>query len=167
MKRCAPSTTLRGRVRSAKKAVEIIRELTAEAELGKTYLGKVVRVVNFGAFVEILPGVEGLLHISEIAEQRIGEVRDEIDEGDEVLVKVIDVDGQGRVRLSRKAVLREQRGETGAPPHEGGGHRPQSGGPAGHSHQGPRQDEGGHGAGHAGGPGGGRSRGPAGGGQGR
>ncbi len=96
---------------AAQKAVEIIKELTAEAELGKTYLGKVVRVVNFGAFVEVLPGVEGLLHISEIDEQRINEVRDVLDEGDEVLVKVIDIDGQGRVRLSRKAVLREQRGE--------------------------------------------------------
>ncbi len=118
---------------AARKAVEIIRELTAEAELNKTYLGKVVRVVNFGAFVEILPGVEGLLHISEIADRRIAEVRDEIDDGDEVLVKVIDIDGQGRVRLSRKALLREQRGEAGGadearPPREPGPRRP-SGGP--------------------------------------
>jgi polyribonucleotide nucleotidyltransferase len=89
------------------KAVEIIKELTAEAGLGKTYVGKVVRVVNFGAFVEILPGVEGLLHISEIADRRIGEVRDVLDEGDETMVKVIDIDAQGRVRLSRRAVLRE------------------------------------------------------------
>jgi len=100
---------------AARKAVEIIRELTAEAELGKTYLGKVVRVVNFGAFVEIIPGVEGLLHISEIAEKRINEVRDEIDEGEEVLVKVIEIDGD-RVRLSRKAVLREQRGAPAEEP---------------------------------------------------
>ena len=70
-------------------------------------MGKVVRVVNFGAFVEILPGVEGLVHISEIAEQRIKEVKDEINEGDEVLVKVIDIDAQGRVRLSRKAAMKE------------------------------------------------------------
>ena len=97
---------------AAQKAVAIIKELTAEAELGKTYLGKVVRVVNFGAFVEVLPGVEGLLHISEMDEHRINEVRDVMDEGHEVLVKVIDIDGQGRVRLSRKAVLREQRGEA-------------------------------------------------------
>jgi len=96
---------------AAKQAVEIIRELTAEAELGKTYVGKVVRVVNFGAFVEILPGVEGLLHISEIADRRIGEVRDVLDEGDETVVKVIDIDGQGRVRLSRRAAMRE-RGEV-------------------------------------------------------
>jgi polyribonucleotide nucleotidyltransferase len=92
---------------SAQKAVEIIRELTAEAELGKIYVGKVVRVVNFGAFVEILPGVEGLVHISEISDQRIREVKDEINEGDEVLVKVIDIDAQGRVRLSRKAAMKE------------------------------------------------------------
>jgi polyribonucleotide nucleotidyltransferase len=147
---------------AAKKAVEIIRELTAEAELGKTYLGKVVRVVNFGAFVEILPGVEGLLHISEIAEQRIAEVRDEIDEGEEVLVKVIDVDGQGRVRLSRKAVLREQRGEPAATPQEEGGPRPHHGTPGGHRHEGPRQEGGGHGPGSAG-RGGGRNRGSQGG----
>jgi polyribonucleotide nucleotidyltransferase len=94
--------------RSAQKAVEIIRELTAEAELGRIYVGKVVRVVNFGAFVEILPGVEGLLHISEIAEHRIKEVKDEINDGDEVLVKVIDIDAQGRVRLSRKAAAKER-----------------------------------------------------------
>ena len=97
---------------SALKAIEIIKEITAEAEVGKTYLGKVTRVVAFGAFVEILPGIEGLLHISEIAEHRVKEVTDEIHEGEEILVKVIDVDGD-RTRLSRKAVLREKRGETG------------------------------------------------------
>ncbi len=144
---------------AAKKAVEIIKELTAEAELGKTYLGKVVRVVNFGAFVEVLPGVEGLLHISEIAEQRIAEVKDEIDEGEEVLVKVIEIDGQGRVRLSRKAVLREQRGETGPPPEQEGEQRPHGGGPR---HGGPRPEGRG---GHGGGPD--RGRGPSGGGRGR
>jgi polyribonucleotide nucleotidyltransferase len=101
---------------AAQKAVQIIKELTAEAELGRTYLGKVVRVVNFGAFVEILPGVEGLLHISEIDERRIGEVRDVLDEGDETTVKVIDIDAQGRVRLSRRAALREQQGPAGAEP---------------------------------------------------
>jgi len=95
---------------AAQQAVDIIKELTAEAELGKIYVGKVVRVVNFGAFVEILPGVEGLLHISEIADRRIGEVRDVLDEGDETMVKVIDIDAQGRVRLSRRAAMSE-RGE--------------------------------------------------------
>jgi polyribonucleotide nucleotidyltransferase len=99
----------------AQEAVRIINELTAEAELGKTYMGKVVRVVNFGAFVAILPGVEGLLHISEIEDRRINEVRDVLDEGDETMVKVIDIDAQGRVRLSRRAVLREQKGESGEP----------------------------------------------------
>ena len=95
---------------AAQQAVAIVKELTAEAELNKTYLGKVVRVVNFGAFIEILPGVEGLCHISEIADQRIGEVRDVMDEGDETLVKVIDIDAQGRVRLSRRAAIRDQGG---------------------------------------------------------
>ncbi len=92
----------------AQQAAEIIRELTAEAELGKVYVGKVTRTTNFGAFVEILPGVEGLLHISEIAEHRVQVTTDEIEEGDEVLVKVTDIDGQGRVRLSRKAAMRER-----------------------------------------------------------
>ncbi|HMC83603.1 MAG TPA: polyribonucleotide nucleotidyltransferase [Candidatus Polarisedimenticolia bacterium] len=100
---------------SALKAIEIIKEITAEAEIGKTYLGKVVRIVAFGAFVEVLPGIEGLLHISEIAEHRVKTVQDEIQEGEEILVKVIDVDGD-RIRLSRKAVLREKRGEQGTPP---------------------------------------------------
>ena len=101
---------------SAQKAVDIIRELTAEAELGRIYLGKVVRVVNFGAFVEILPGVEGLQHISEISEQRIKEVRDEINDGDEVLAKVIDIDAQGRVRVSRKAAMKEAATKEGNKP---------------------------------------------------
>jgi polyribonucleotide nucleotidyltransferase len=97
---------------SAQKAIEIIREITAEAEIGKTYLGKVTRIANFGAFVEILPGMEGLLHISELAEHRVNEVKDEISEGEEILVKVLEVDGD-RIRLSRKAVLREKRIERG------------------------------------------------------
>jgi polyribonucleotide nucleotidyltransferase len=97
---------------SAQKAIDIIKEITAEAEPGKTYLGKVTRIANFGAFVEIMPGLEGLLHISEVAEHRVREVQDEIKEGDEILVKVLEVDGD-RVRLSRKAVLREKRQERG------------------------------------------------------
>jgi polyribonucleotide nucleotidyltransferase len=107
---------------SAQKAIDIVREITAEAEPGKTYLGKVTRIANFGAFVEILPGLEGLLHISELAEHRVREVKDEISEGDEILVKVLEVDGD-RIRLSRKAVLRERRiaegGEAPAEPAEG------------------------------------------------
>ena len=78
------------------------------AEIGKTYLGKVVRLVDFGAFVEIFPGTDGLLHISEIAENRIKEVRDELKEGDQILVKVLGIEGN-KIKLSRKAVLREQR----------------------------------------------------------
>ena len=90
---------------SAKKAITIIEELTASPELNKTYLGKVQRIADFGAFIEILPGIDGLLHVSEIAHYRVGEVRDELQEGDQVLVKVINVDPSGKVRLSRKALL--------------------------------------------------------------
>ncbi|HKZ57064.1 MAG TPA: polyribonucleotide nucleotidyltransferase [Thermodesulfovibrionales bacterium] len=93
---------------SAKKAMDIITSITAEAELGKIYLGKVKRVVDFGAFVEIFPGTEGLLHISQISDKRISKVTDEIKEKDEVLVKVIEIDKLGRIRLSRKEALREQ-----------------------------------------------------------
>jgi polyribonucleotide nucleotidyltransferase len=93
---------------SASKALQIIADITAVAEVGKTYLGKVVRLVDFGAFVEIFPGTDGLLHISEIAENRIREVRDELKEGDQILVKVLAIEGN-KIKLSRKAVLREQR----------------------------------------------------------
>jgi len=93
---------------AAKKALQIIGDLTATAEVGKTYLGKVVRLVDFGAFVEIFPGTDGLLHISEIAENRIKEVRDELKEGDQILVKVLGLEGN-KIKLSRKAVLKEQR----------------------------------------------------------
>jgi polyribonucleotide nucleotidyltransferase len=93
---------------SANKAIQIISDLTATAEVGKTYLGTVVRLVDFGAFVEIFPGTDGLLHISEIAENRIKEVRDELKEGDQILVKVLALEGN-KIKLSRKAVLKEQR----------------------------------------------------------
>jgi polyribonucleotide nucleotidyltransferase len=93
---------------SAEDALKMIRDVTATAEIGKTYLGKVVRIADFGAFVEIFPGTDGLLHISEIAEQRIRSVRDELKEGDQILVKVLAIEGN-KIRLSRKAVLREQR----------------------------------------------------------
>ena len=91
-----------------KKALQMIGDITATAEVGKTYLGKVVRLVDFGAFVEIFPGTDGLLHISEIAENRIKEVRDELKEGDQILVKVLALEGN-KIKLSRKAVLKEQR----------------------------------------------------------
>ncbi|MBM3801671.1 MAG: polyribonucleotide nucleotidyltransferase [Acidimicrobiia bacterium] len=93
---------------SANKAIQMIKDITAEAEMGKIYLGKVVRLADFGAFVEIFPGTDGLLHISEVAEHRIRDVKDELKEGDQLLVKVIGIDGQ-KIKLSRKAVLREQR----------------------------------------------------------
>src|SRR5438874_2030709 len=93
---------------SARKALQIISDITATAEVGKTYLGKVVRLVDFGAFVEIFPGTDGLLHISEIAETRIKEVRDELKEGDQILVKVLALEGN-KIKLSRRAVLKEQR----------------------------------------------------------
>jgi polyribonucleotide nucleotidyltransferase len=97
---------------SAAKALQIIGELTATAEVGKTYLGKVSRLADFGAFVEILPGTDGLLHISEVAEHRIKDIRDELKEGDQVLVKVLSIEGN-RIRLSRKAILKEQRAKMG------------------------------------------------------
>jgi len=89
-------------------ALAMIREVTASAEIGKTYLGKVVRLADFGAFVEIFPGTDGLLHISEISEQRIRDVRDELKLGDQVLVKVLSIEGN-KIRLSRKALIKEAR----------------------------------------------------------
>jgi polyribonucleotide nucleotidyltransferase len=94
--------------KSAEEALKMIRDVTATAEMGKTYLGTVVRIAEFGAFVEIFPGTDGLLHISEIAEARIRAVRDELKEGDQILVKVLAIEGN-KIRLSRKAVLRDQR----------------------------------------------------------
>ena len=97
---------------SAAKALQMIGDITATAEVGKTYLGTVSRLADFGAFVEILPGTDGLLHISEVAEHRIKDIRDELKEGDQVLVKVLAVEGN-RIRLSRKAILKEQRAKMG------------------------------------------------------
>src|SRR5467141_3556273 len=89
-------------------ALAMVRDVTASAEIGKTYLGKVVRLAEFGAFVELFPGTDGLLHISEISEHRIRDVRDELKLGDQVLVKVLSIEGN-KVRLSRKALIREAR----------------------------------------------------------
>ena len=94
------------------RALQMINDLTAVPEIGKTYLGKVVRLAEFGAFVEIFPGTDGLLHVSEIAEHRVKEVKDELREGDQILVKVLTIEGN-RIKLSRKAVLREQRAKLG------------------------------------------------------
>jgi polyribonucleotide nucleotidyltransferase len=105
---------------SAQKAISIIQELTATPELNKTYLGKVQRITDFGAFVEIMPGTDGLLHVSEIASHRVKDVRDELKEGEQILVKVINIDPTGKIRLSRKALLQEDGTAAGAP--AGAGH---------------------------------------------
>jgi polyribonucleotide nucleotidyltransferase len=93
---------------AADRCIQMVTDICAVAEVGKTYLGKVVRIVDFGAFVEIFPGTDGLLHISEISENRIKQVRDELKEGDQILVKVLALEGN-KIKLSRKAILREQR----------------------------------------------------------
>jgi polyribonucleotide nucleotidyltransferase len=93
---------------SANRAMQMVADIAAVAEVGKTYLGKVVRIADFGAFVEIFPGTDGLLHISEISESRIKNVRDELKEGDQILVKVLALEGN-KIKLSRKAILKEQR----------------------------------------------------------
>jgi polyribonucleotide nucleotidyltransferase len=93
---------------AADRAIQMVTDICAVAEVGKTYLGKVVRIVDFGAFVEIFPGTDGLLHISEISENRIKQVRDELKEGDQILVKVLGLEGN-KIKLSRKAILKEQR----------------------------------------------------------
>ncbi len=123
---------------AARKAVAIIEELTATPELNKTYLGKVVRVVEFGAFVEIIPGTDGLLHVSEMAHHHVQDPRSEVKEGDQILVKVVNIDPSGKIRLSRKALL--EAAEGGAPAAEGGGQpggRPHGGGHD-HGHRGDR-----------------------------
>ena len=109
-------------LQAAQQAVAIIEELTASVELGKTYMGKVVRIVDFGAFVEIMPGTDGLLHVSEIAHERVNEVRDVLAEGDTVMVKVLTIDPMGKVRLSKKALIPLPEGMV-APP-EGSSDRP-------------------------------------------
>ncbi len=98
---------------AAKRAIQMVKDLTASPEVGKTYLGKVTRIVDFGAFVEIFPGTEGLLHISEIAQHRIRQVRDELKLDDQILVKCLALEGN-KIRLSRRAVLSEQRGKAKA-----------------------------------------------------
>ena len=115
---------------SARRAIEIIQELTATPELNKSYLGKVQRITDFGAFVEIMPGIDGLLHVSEIAKHRVNDVRDEMKEGDQLMVKVINIDPSGKVRLSRKALLEgpDEGGEAGGPPREHS-HAPRHDGP--------------------------------------
>ena len=100
--------------RAMREAVEIIKGLTAEAEVGKVYTGKITRLMNFGAFCEILPGKEGLIHVSQLSNKFIKDVASEVKVGDVMQVKVIEIDAQNRVNLSRKAVLDEECGA--APP---------------------------------------------------
>jgi polyribonucleotide nucleotidyltransferase len=100
---------------AAQKAIGIIQELTATAELNKTYMGKVQRITDFGAFVEIMPGTDGLLHVSEIANHRVKDVRDELKEGQQILVKVINIDPTGKIRLSRKALLTDEAAKAPEP----------------------------------------------------
>ena len=117
---------------SAQRAIAIIQELTATPELNKSYLGTVQRITDFGAFVEIMPGVDGLLHVSEIAKHRVQDVRNELKEGEQLMVKVINIDPSGKVRLSRKALL-----EGPDAPADGEGSAPRSHEPREH---GPRHD---------------------------
>ncbi len=116
-------------------ALAMVRDVTASAEIGKTYLGKVVRLAEFGAFVELFPGTDGLLHISEISEHRIRDVRDELKLGDQVLVKVLSIEGN-KVRLSRKALIKEAREKQQKAAASGGSQQGPTGGdepPAGES----------------------------------
>jgi len=118
---------------AAARAIAMIQELTATPELEKSYLGRVERITDFGAFVEIMPGVDGLLHVSEIANYRVKDVRDELKEGEQIMVKVINVDPSGKVRLSRKALLGPDEGTAPREP------RPVPDGPIDdRSHGGPR-----------------------------
>ncbi|MCK4377761.1 MAG: S1 RNA-binding domain-containing protein, partial [Deltaproteobacteria bacterium] len=96
---------------AADMAIAMIRDLTQEAEVGKIYLGKVQKIMDFGAFVEIFPGTDGLVHISQLAPERVRNVRDVLKEGEEVLVKVLEVDRQGKIKLSRKDALDEKKGK--------------------------------------------------------
>jgi polyribonucleotide nucleotidyltransferase len=157
---------------SAKMAIEMIERLTESPEIGKNYTGEVRRVEGYGAFVEILPGRDGLLHISEMAPYRVGEVTDIVKEGDEIEVKVISIDEQNKIRLSRKAVIMEApdydpaKYEGMGVPEPAGGDRGGRGGDRGGRGRGPRErgrgrggDRGGRGrSGDRGGDRGGRSR---------
>ncbi|GAI52120.1 unnamed protein product, partial [marine sediment metagenome] len=99
---------------SVRKAIKIIEELTRDVEVGVVYTGKVMRVMSFGAFVEILPGKEGLVHISELADYRVDKVEDVVKVGDEITVQVTEIDNMGRVNLSRRAVFKESSQVPGA-----------------------------------------------------
>ncbi|QJQ96508.1 MULTISPECIES: polyribonucleotide nucleotidyltransferase [Halomonadaceae] len=94
---------------AAKRAIDTVLAITAEAEIGKLYKGKVVRIADFGAFINIMPGTDGLVHISQIVQERVNDVRDFLNEGDEVIVKVLDIDNRNRVKLSMKEITPEEK----------------------------------------------------------
>ena len=103
---------------AVQQAIAMIQALTREAEVGKIYLGTVRKIAEFGAFVELFPGTDGLIHISELSDKRVKSVSDVLKEGDEVMVKVISIDKSGKIRLSRKEALAERAG-TAVPPAPG------------------------------------------------
>jgi polyribonucleotide nucleotidyltransferase len=92
-------------------ALEMVNAITAEAEVGRIYNGKVARIVDFGAFVTILPGKDGLVHISQISQERVENVNEHLEEGQDVLVKVLDTDARGRIKLSIKEISEEERAD--------------------------------------------------------
>ena len=151
---------------SAVKAVQMVENLTREVKVGDIYTGKVARLMNFGAFVEILPGKDGLVHISELSEHHVAQVEDEVDIGDEITVVVSEIDSMGRINLSRRALLQGDDVEGGSEPALArsrtaprGGPRPQGRRPNGGGRGGSRQGSGGQG-GPRGGQGGPRGGGP-------
>jgi polyribonucleotide nucleotidyltransferase len=131
---------------SAEKAKAMVESLTKSVQVGETYLGTVTRLMNFGAFVAILPGKEGLVHISQLAPQRVERVEDVVKIGDQIMVKVVEIDSQGRINLSRKAIMGggDENGSASAPapaPREeaaAGGER--NGAPRGRGRRPPRRD---------------------------
>ncbi|MBW8064843.1 MAG: S1 RNA-binding domain-containing protein, partial [Nitrospira sp.] len=104
---------------SAQKAKDMIHRLTEEVEVGKIYLGTVRKIMDFGAFVEILPGTDGLVHISQLAHRRVNAVTEEVSEGEQILVKVLEVDRQGKIRLSRKEAMPAQAAVSAKEPSAG------------------------------------------------
>jgi len=125
---------------AAQKAIEMIENLTKEVEVGAIYTGNVMRLMNFGAFVEVLPGKEGLVHISELADYRVANVEDVVKVGDEITVKVTEIDRMGRINLSRRAVFEDSPRESGGarsaerpPKKQFAAHRDRPGGPAKHA----------------------------------
>jgi polyribonucleotide nucleotidyltransferase len=120
---------------ASERAIAMIKELTATPELNASYLGRVEHITDFGAFIEIMPGCDGLLHVSEIANYRVKDVRDELKEGEQIMVKVINIDPSGKVRLSRKALLAPDEGTAPRDPRpvhdnppDGGGREHRGGG---------------------------------------